>query len=146
MVMGLGPLLLVFMLVLGLTPSTLSQDDIAYRNFLTRHYDAKPKGRDHKYCESMMGKRGMTRPCKDFNTFVHGTKESIKAICTDENGSPYGPEFRISKSSFQVTNCKHYGGSSRPPCKYRATSGSRRIVIACRNGLPSHLDESIFHV
>lgn len=144
MVMGLGPLVLIFVLGLGVTPPTLAQDDSRYKHFLTQHYDAKPFGRNDRYCETMMKRRDLTSPCKDTNTFVHGNKGSIKDVCEDKNGKPYGKNFRISKSSFQVTTCKHVGGSPWPPCRYRATSGSRNIVIACENGLPVHFDESVF--
>ncbi|KAM9714410.1 angiogenin isoform 1-T1 [Dama dama] len=142
MVVVLSPLFLVFMLGLGLTPVALDQDDYRYRHFLTQHYDAKPKGRDDKYCNNIMQNRGLTRPCKDTNTFIHGNKNDIKAICEDRNGEPYGGNLRISRSAFQVTTCKHSGGSSRPPCKYRATKSSRVIVIGCENGWPVHFDES----
>ncbi|XP_055990214.1 angiogenin [Sorex fumeus] len=145
MVMVLNLLLLVFMLGLGLTPPTLAQDDSRYKRFLTQHYDAKPSGRNDRYCESMMKTRGLTTPCKDTNTFIHGKKRSIKAICEDKNGSPHGETLRISRSSFQVTTCKHIGGSSRPPCRYRATIGFRHILLACENGLPVHFDESFIH-
>ncbi|XP_058522120.1 angiogenin [Ochotona princeps] len=144
MVMALGPLLLIFMLGLGVTPPTLAQDDSRYQRFLTRHYDAKPLGRNDRYCETMMRRRGMTSPCKDTNTFVHGNKKKIKAICEAKNGRPYGDNFRISTSAFQVTTCKHIGGSPLPPCRYRATAGLRNIVVACEGGLPVHFDESFF--
>ncbi|XP_028360080.1 angiogenin [Phyllostomus discolor] len=142
MMMGLGPLLLVFMLGLSLTTSTLAQNDYRYRHFLTQHYDSKPNGRDDRYCNFMMAKRGLTSPCKDTNTFIHGTKTNIKAICDDKNGVPYGETFRQSKSSFQITTCKHIGQSSQPPCRYRANKGSRVIVVACEHGFPVHFDES----
>ncbi|KAM6202572.1 angiogenin [Rhynchocyon petersi] len=145
MVMGLGPLLLVFMLVLDLTPPTLTQDDPGYRRFLIQHYDAKPQGRNDRYCVSMMERRGLTRPCKDTNTFIHDNKNSIKAICGD-NGIPYGGNLRQSTSPFQITTCKHVGGSPRPPCRYRATKGFRNIVVACENGLPVHFDESFLNL
>ncbi|XP_004609570.2 angiogenin [Sorex araneus] len=142
MVMGPSLLLLVFMLGLGLTPPTLAQDDSRYKRFLIQHYDAKPSGRNDRYCDSMMKIRGLTTPCKDTNTFIHGKKRSIKDICGNKNGSPYGGTLRISRSPFQITSCKHIGGSSRPPCHYRATTGFRNIVVACENGFPVHFDES----
>lgn len=141
MVILLGPLLLVFMLGLGLAPLSLAKDEDRYTHFLTQHYDAKPKGRDGRYCESIMKQRGLTRPCKEVNTFIHGTRNDIKAICNDKNGEPYN-NFRRSKSPFQITTCKHKGGSNRPPCGYRATAGFRTIAVACENGLPVHFDES----
>ncbi|XP_032712860.1 angiogenin [Lontra canadensis] len=143
MMVGLGSLLLVCMLGLGLTPPALAQDDPRYRSFLTKHYDAKPWGRNDKYCEIMMKRRGLTTPCKDTNTFIHDNKNNIKAICGN-NGEPYGEGLRLSKSLFQVTTCRHRGGSPRPPCQYRATAGFRHIVVRCEHGLPVHFDESFF--
>lgn len=140
--MSLGPLLLVFVLGLVVTPSTLAQNDARYIKFLTQHYDANPTGRNDRYCDGMMRQRGLTSPCKDRNTFIHGNKDSIKAVC-GENGNPYKNNLRISISEFQVTTCSHRGGSPRPPCRYRAFRDFRRIVIACENGLPVHFDESI---
>uniref|UniRef100_A0A8C3W5B7 Angiogenin n=1 Tax=Catagonus wagneri TaxID=51154 RepID=A0A8C3W5B7_9CETA len=142
MAMLLGPLLLVFMLGLGLTPLSLAKDDYRYTHFLTQHYDANPKGQDDRYCERIMAIRELVRPCKDVNTFIHGNKNDIKAICNDKNGEPYKDHFRRSKSPFQITTCKHKGGSNRPPCRYRAVKGFRVIVIACENGLPVHFEES----
>uniref|UniRef100_G1QG44 Ribonuclease A-domain domain-containing protein n=1 Tax=Myotis lucifugus TaxID=59463 RepID=G1QG44_MYOLU len=143
MMMGLGLLLLVFMLGPCLTPPTLAQDG-RYKHFLNQHYDAKPSGRNDAYCDTMMRRRGLTSPCKDTNTFIHGTSNNIKAVCEDKNGVPYGANLRRSKSPFQVTTCKLRGGSNQPPCRYRATAGSRDIVIACERGLPVHFDESFY--
>ena len=78
MVMSPGSLLLVFLLSLDVIPPTLAQDNYRYIKFLTQHYDAKPKGRDDRYCESMMKERKLTSPCKDVNTFIHGTKKKWK--------------------------------------------------------------------
>lgn len=143
MAMSRGPLLLVFLLGLVVTPPTLAQeDDPRYKKFLTQHYYANPTGRDDRHCESMMRERHLTSPCKEVNTFIHGSRNNIKAICGD-NGSPYGENLIISNSSFRVTTCKHRGGSPRPPCRYRANADYRRVVVACENGLPVHLDESV---
>ncbi|XP_076983432.1 angiogenin [Tamandua tetradactyla] len=143
-VMGLSLLLLVFALDLGLTPPALTQDDPRYPRFLIQHHDSKPSGRNDRYCEMMMRIRGLTSPCKGTNTFVHGNKGNIVAVCENE-GTPYRADLRISKSLFQVTICKHKGGSPRPPCRYRATAGARQIVVACANGLPVHFDESFYN-
>ncbi|XP_052047562.1 angiogenin-like [Apodemus sylvaticus] len=145
MAMSPGPLLLVFVLGLFATPPTLAQNNPRYKKFLTQHYDANPTGRDDRYCERKMNERHLTSPCKDVNTFIHDSTNNIKAVC-GEKGSPYGENLRISDSPFQVTTCKHRGGSPRPPCRYRASSGYRRIVIACENGFPVHLDESVINV
>ncbi|XP_021010005.1 angiogenin-4 [Mus caroli] len=141
MTMSPRPLLLVFVLGLVVIPPTLAQNEM-YETFLKQHYDAKPKGRDHRYCESMMKERKLISPCKEVNTFIHDTKNNIKAIC-GEDGSPYGENFRISNSPFQITTCRHSGGSPKRPCRYRAFKDFRYIVIACEDGWPVHFDESI---
>ncbi|XP_068953822.1 angiogenin [Petaurus breviceps papuanus] len=141
---GMGPLLLFFILGLWLVSPSLTQENDRERHFLTQHFDFKPKGRNDKYCEKIMRQRGLTQPCKDVNTFIHGDYPSIKAVCGDKAGNPYREgRFRISKSPFQVTTCHHHGGSPRPPCKYRATPAFRYIVIACEHGLPVHLEHTI---
>uniref|UniRef100_H0XKP6 Angiogenin n=1 Tax=Otolemur garnettii TaxID=30611 RepID=H0XKP6_OTOGA len=145
MAMGVGPLLLVFMLGLGLTPPTLAQDSPTYKQFLNQHYDPRPSGRNSKYCEKMMERRGMTSPCKDTNTFIHGTKGSIKAICGDKKETSHIENLRMSKRPFHITTCRHLGGSSSPPCRYRASAAVRFIVIACENSLPVFFDESFLH-
>ncbi|XP_031218508.1 angiogenin-like [Mastomys coucha] len=143
MVLSPGLLLLVFVLGLVVTLPTLAQDDSRYKKFLTQHYDAKAKGRDDRYYERTMKERQLTSPCKEVNTFIHDTMNNIKAIC-GRDGSPYNEDLRISNASFQVTTCTHHGGSSRPPCRYRASKGSRRIVIACEKGFPIHLNEKSY--
>ncbi|XP_036303298.1 angiogenin [Pipistrellus kuhlii] len=131
MMMGLGPLLLIFILGLGQTPLILAQNDSRNRHFVAQHYVANPSGRNGRYCETIMRKGGLTSLCKD-------TSNNIKVICEDENGMPYRKKFRISRSPFQVL----LAGIKRdpwPPCQYRATSGSRDIVVACEHGLPAPL-------
>ncbi len=142
---AMDPFLLLFILGLWLVPPSLTtQANAREKHFLIQHYDSKPKGRDDKYCTAIMRQRGLTQPCKDMNTFIHGDYPSIKAVCGDKAGNPYeGGRLRISKSRFQVTNCEHRGGSTKPPCKYRATSDFRYIIIACENNLPVHLDQTI---
>ncbi|XP_072480088.1 angiogenin [Notamacropus eugenii] len=140
---GMGPLLLFFILGLWLV-SPLTQENDREKRFLTQHFDHHPTGRDDNYCETIMRERDLTNPCKDMNTFIHADYPKIKAVCEDNAGDPYQDErFRISKSQFQVTNCRHHGGSTRPPCRYRATADSRYIVIACEHGLPVHLEKTI---
>ncbi|XP_064341850.1 angiogenin isoform X2 [Camelus dromedarius] len=99
--MVMGPLLLVFLLGVGLIPPTLAQ---GYQEFLSKHHDANPRGRDDRYCETMMRRRGLTSPCKDTNTFVHGSSNNIRAICEDTNGEPYGIGLRRSRDFWENPN------------------------------------------
>nr|CDG32015.1 TPA: ribonuclease A a2 [Mus musculus] len=143
MVMSPGSLMLVFVLSLVVISPTLAKDNYRYIKFLTQHYDAKPTGWDHRYCYLCMMKKRIqeTLKCKEANTFIHDTKKNIKAIC-GENGGPYGANFRISNSPFQITTCNHSGGSPKPPCQYRDFKDFRYIVIACEDAWPVHFDES----
>lgn len=141
-VIVLGHLFLVFMLGLSMNPLILAQNDYRYINFLNRHHEANPRRRDAIYCKTMMERwKLISSPWRDTNTFIHGVKNNIKAICGDK-GSPYRENLRISTSPFQVTICKHKGGSPWPPCRYQAMEDSRHIVIGCENGLPVHFEES----
>uniref|UniRef100_A0A670KCI5 Ribonuclease A-domain domain-containing protein n=1 Tax=Podarcis muralis TaxID=64176 RepID=A0A670KCI5_PODMU len=99
----------------------------------------------HDIVMFMMKRRGLDKPaCKEVNTFIHGTKNNIIAVCTASGGKDYGKGLRISLRPFTVTTCKHKGGSTRPPCKYSDNKSSRYIVIACnQDGKPVHFDESL---
>ncbi|XP_053120223.1 angiogenin-like [Hemicordylus capensis] len=138
MMTKLGPLLLVLLLA---GPESSCGDNPRYEKFLRQHYDNPKSSFSGKYCDSIMAKRGLTKPeCKEVNTFIHETKNNIKAVC-EEGGEPYG-NLRRSKEHMKVTTCKLKGGSTRPPCKYKENSSPRYIVIGCENGWPVHYDES----
>ena len=141
MVMSPGPLLLVFVLRLVVIPPTLAQDAYRYIKFLTQHYDAKPKGPGRQILWTYDEGKKANLASKEVKTFIHDTKNNINAICV-KNGSPYREGLRISNSRFQVTTCKHTGGSPWPPRLYRASAGFWDIVIACKNGFPNHFYES----
>ncbi|XP_034991791.2 angiogenin-like [Zootoca vivipara] len=116
----------------------------SHQTFLKQHYDYPKSSVGNKYCDVMMKRRGLDRPCKDVNTFIHDTMNNIKAVCTESGGKDYGNGLRIALRPFTVTTCKHKGGSTRPPCKYSDNKSSRYIVIACnQNKEPVHFDESI---
>ncbi|XP_028571948.2 angiogenin-2-like [Podarcis muralis] len=116
-----------------------------YEKFLRQHYDNPKSSVGKQYCDVMMKRRGLDKPaCKEVNSFIHGTKNNIIAVCTASGGKDYGKGLRISLRPFTVTTCKHKGGSTRPPCKYSDNKSSRYIVIACnQDGKPVHFDESL---
>ncbi|XP_033024221.1 angiogenin-like [Lacerta agilis] len=116
-----------------------------YEKFLTQHYNHPKSSVGKKYCDVMMKRRGLDKPaCKEVNTFIHDTKNNIKAVCTASGGKDYGKGLRISLRPFTLTTCKHRGGSTRPPCRYSDNKSSRYIVIACNeHGEPVHFDESL---
>ncbi|XP_053120224.1 angiogenin-like [Hemicordylus capensis] len=135
-------LLLVLLVAQRLPESScMDNDNYRYRHFLSQHYDNPKSSFSGKYCNAIMSKRDLTRPeCKDTNTFIHGTKKKIKAVCTD-GGVPYGDQQR-SKNYFRVTTCTLQGIPTHHPCKYRENTTPRYIVIGCDGDWPVHYDES----
>uniref|UniRef100_A0A8C5WZH1 Ribonuclease A-domain domain-containing protein n=1 Tax=Laticauda laticaudata TaxID=8630 RepID=A0A8C5WZH1_LATLA len=132
-------LVLFFVLAVVLLPGAYAPD---YQTFLRQHYDNPKSNVGNHYCDTMMQRRGMTRPvCKDKNSFIHGTKKNINNVC-GSRGVPYGNGLRRSRNRFSVTTCKHRGGSNRPPCRYTENTSSRLIVVRCADGRPVHFDES----
>ncbi|XP_006264765.3 angiogenin-4 [Alligator mississippiensis] len=134
----------------------VSANQQQYERFLLQHVHCNPRGRDDAYCNRQMrymlreDRRRDPNPgkkiCKEINTFIHETKDAIRAVCQG-GGSEYvtrsGQVMHRSFSSFQVTTCRFHGGKPLENCRYRASRDSRRIVIACdedRN--PVHFEES----
>ncbi|XP_062993028.1 ribonuclease-like [Elgaria multicarinata webbii] len=134
-------LLLLVLLVAELLPSVSCGNNPRYEKFLKQHRD-EPRSRFHgRYCDTLMGSRGLTKPqCKEMNTFIHGSKRQIRAVCA-EGGVPSG-ELRRSRRHFRVTSCTLRGGSTLPPCEYKENTSPRYIVIGCEGGWPVHYDES----
>ncbi|XP_042327387.1 angiogenin-2-like isoform X1 [Sceloporus undulatus] len=134
---GSGPILFVLLAMVFIV-GTYAAD---YPSFLSHHYDNPRSNVGKRYCNTMMQRRGMTKPqCKAVNSFIHGSKKQIIAVCS-KGGKPYGNGLRRSNKQFSVTTCKLSGGSPRPPCNYRENRSNRFIVVACRGGKPVHFDE-----
>ncbi|XP_054849590.1 angiogenin-like [Eublepharis macularius] len=132
---------LLLLLVAELLPGFSDGNNPRYENFLNQHRD-DPKSSFHgRYCDTLMRSRGLTRPqCKEINTFIHGSKRQIRAVC-DRGGVPDG-QLQRSLQHFRVTTCTLRGGSTRPPCEYKENTSPRYIVIGCEGGWPVHYDES----
>ncbi|XP_062993025.1 angiogenin-2-like [Elgaria multicarinata webbii] len=131
-------LLGLLMVVVVFLPGAYAPD---YKTFLRQHYNNPKSNVGNRYCDTMMQRRGMTKPnCKAVNSFVHASKKQLRAVCA-KGGKPYGAGLRRSNSKFSVTTCKHTGGSTRPPCKYRQNNSQRYIVVRCAGGFPVHYDE-----
>ncbi|CAM2102705.1 unnamed protein product [Caretta caretta] len=148
-------LLLLLAAALVLLGASASQEQ--YDRFLLQHFDAKPKGRDDRYCNNRMrymmkeDRRRYPNPgpkvCKETNTFIHGNSDDIKAICTSHGGRNYVTRtrqaMRQSLRPFQITHCTWHGGKPLDNCQYRAARDSRMIVIACdKHEHPVHFAES----
>ncbi|XP_069057618.1 ribonuclease-like [Pleurodeles waltl] len=121
-----------------------------YQRFLRQHYDNPKSSGGNDYCEKMMLRRCMTnldppkKKCKETNSFIHATKKQIQGVC-GKGGKPYQnkKDLRVSLQPFSVTTCKNKGDAAVHPCQYKRSSTTRKIVIACRKGFPTHFDEGI---
>uniref|UniRef100_A0A8C8SXA6 Ribonuclease A-domain domain-containing protein n=1 Tax=Pelusios castaneus TaxID=367368 RepID=A0A8C8SXA6_9SAUR len=119
--------LLVVCLLPGASPHSLR-----YQTFLWQHHDNPRTQAGRDYCGTMMLRRGMTRPCKDINTFIHASRAQLHSVCRD-GGTPY-QGMRRSKRPLAVTTCelKRTQGAR---CIYRSHAASRYIVIGCSHGM-----------
>uniref|UniRef100_A0A8C4Y7X8 Ribonuclease A-domain domain-containing protein n=1 Tax=Gopherus evgoodei TaxID=1825980 RepID=A0A8C4Y7X8_9SAUR len=131
------------------TPPNTAASLTRYEKFLRQHIDyprtAAPDTRarnDRSYCNLMMQRRGMARPCKHTNTFVHAPASQLRDIC-GRAGRPAGRNLRNSNNRYRITICRLASGSTRPPCNYRGGSSTRRIRVACVRGLPVHYDRNL---
>nr|XP_056719008.1 ribonuclease-like [Euleptes europaea] len=118
----------------------------SYQKFLREHFDHPPtevpdRGR---YCDLLMKRRHMTSPhhCKHLNTFVHADTSRIIAVC-GEGGQPTKGDLRESAESFPLTLCELEKGSWAPDCRYRVSDSVERIIIACEDGFPVHLETEV---
>uniref|UniRef100_A0A8C0GBE4 Ribonuclease A-domain domain-containing protein n=1 Tax=Chelonoidis abingdonii TaxID=106734 RepID=A0A8C0GBE4_CHEAB len=99
-----------------------------YEKFLRQHHDNLRTNAGRDYC----GRRGMTRPCKDINTFIHASRAQIQSVCRD-GGTPY-QGMRRSNRPLAVTTCE-LRRTQGTRCIYRSHAASRYIVIGCVHGL-----------
>ncbi|XP_060110929.1 angiogenin-like [Heteronotia binoei] len=133
--------LLLLWLVAELLPGSSCGNNPRYEKFLNQHRDDPRSSFHGRYCDTLMRSRGLTRPeCKEVNTFIHGSKRQIRAVCS-QGGVPDG-QLQRSRQPFRVTSCTLRGGSVRPPCEYKENTSPRYIVIGCEDGWPVHYDES----
>ncbi|XP_038226032.1 ribonuclease-like [Dermochelys coriacea] len=130
---GTGPLFLA-LLVACLLLCASSQGP-RYQNFLWQHHDNPRTDAGRDYCGVMMQSRGMARPCKDINTFIHASLAQIRSVCRDGGTLYQGMLYqRRSKRPLAVTTCelKRTQGAR---CIYRSHAASRYIVIGCNHGM-----------
>uniref|UniRef100_A0A8D2KT02 Ribonuclease A-domain domain-containing protein n=1 Tax=Varanus komodoensis TaxID=61221 RepID=A0A8D2KT02_VARKO len=133
--------LLALLLVAELLPGSSCTNNPRYEKFLSQHRDEPRSSFRGRYCDSLMKIRGLTKPhCKEVNTFIHGSKRQIRAVCA-EGGLPSG-QLRRSQRPFRVTTCTLRGDSALHPCEYKENTSPRYIVIGCEDGWPVHYDES----
>ncbi|KAJ1121932.1 hypothetical protein NDU88_000440 [Pleurodeles waltl] len=124
--------------------------ETAYQQFLRQHRDSSDDGGGDAYCDKKMHERCMTNldppktKCKEVNSFIRATTNQIKAIC-EKAGKHYDGrgDLTVSLQPFRVTTCKNRGDPNVHPCEYRGSTTTRKIVIGCRGGDPTHFEEGI---
>ncbi|XP_044284078.1 ribonuclease-like [Varanus komodoensis] len=131
----------LFLLVLLSPLPAITQRETRHEKFLRQHNDF-PKTDSHldvrHYCNLMMQRRGMTNiNCKPSNTFIHGSHESLDAICR-EGGTHHSENYYDSNAIFEITACRIMGNVQKQPCNYRGRVSFQRIRVACQNGEPVH--------
>lgn len=96
------------------------------------------------YCNIMMQRRNMasSHHCKHLNTFIHTATSWIENVCGSE-GQPTTGDLRESNAKFPLTLCKLQSGSLPPDCKYEGANSLERIIIACEDGYPVHLETEV---
>ncbi|XP_053121687.1 probable inactive ribonuclease-like protein 12 [Hemicordylus capensis] len=118
----------------------------SYQNFQREHidYPTTQVPDPQQYCNLMMQRRDMATPkhCKHLNTFIHADPSHIQDVC-GQGGQPTTGDLRESNAPFSLTMCKLRRGSWATSCQYERTSGSERIIIACANGYPVHLQTEV---
>ncbi|XP_070262142.1 ribonuclease 4-like [Myotis yumanensis] len=139
---NLSLLLLSLLTLLGLGLVQPSYGQSTYQRFLREHVDSTGKGGTDLYCNTMMERRGMTRPrCKQFNTFIHDNIGTINNICNAPNIRCKNGNNNCHAGVVRVTDCRLTARSPQN-CRYGARASSRRVVIACEGNplVPVHLD------
>ncbi|XP_060638937.2 angiogenin-like [Anolis sagrei] len=136
-------LMLILVLACVIASGGSSQNP-RHEKFWRQHHDfprTNMAGQD--YCGTMMLRRGMARPCKDTNSFVHVPKNQLKDIC-GWAGTHYRRALRISREPLHVTTCK-LQGTLRGQCRYWSHTGQRHIHIGCdASGWPIRFEETNF--
>ncbi|XP_066486967.1 angiogenin-like [Tiliqua scincoides] len=133
----------LFLVVSCLIMNQVSLQNPRHEKFLRQHNDFPRTDAGQDYCRVMMHGRGMTRPCKDTNSFVHAPQNQLKDICSWA-GTHYRRALRLSKAQLTVTTCK-LQATSPGQCSYWAHTGQRHIIIGCDPaGWPIHFEESNF--
>lgn len=133
-------LLLLTLLGLGLLHPSYGQDR-KYQRFMQQHVDSRVTNHNETYCNLLMQGRKMTsRYCKYFNTFIHEDTWKVINICSTANIQCRNGEMNCHESAVNATDCRLIAGSKAPECRYRAMTGTRRVVIACDGNpaLPVH--------
>ncbi|XP_048374332.1 ribonuclease pancreatic-like isoform X2 [Sphaerodactylus townsendi] len=118
-----------------------SSDGATYADFARQHIEPSGPGNSNPnaYCNRMMRQRGMTTgACKTYNTFIHSDPDSIQNICCRHWICTSG-NFYNSRQRFRVTACFNIG--LYPNCNYVGTRMTKKICVACVNGLPVHFEK-----
>ncbi|KAL1004912.1 hypothetical protein UPYG_G00052120, partial [Umbra pygmaea] len=129
-------LFLVFLCAAVITHGQPANVGPHYQQFLRQHVK---RNMNREMCEGVMGNLRLTEPngrnCKSKNTFIAANSNHVRAICTG-GGTPRGNNLVESTNPFPVVICKHIGGDNHPRCRYRGSTSTRRVIIACNQEWP----------
>ncbi|KAK2848684.1 hypothetical protein Q5P01_008518 [Channa striata] len=134
----------VYLLMLLLAATVLSQQgNERYKHFINQHINGRMSVGS---CDAEIQRRGIivtgSNECKETNTFILANTNHVKAIC-GKAGTPYGG-MKKSNNPFSIIVCQLKNqGARRSHCQYRGQARTRKIVIACEEGLPVHFAEDI---
>lgn len=136
-------LLMLTLLGLGLVQPSYGQDRM-FQRFLRQHVDPLGVGGRDAYCNLMMQQRKMTQhQCKPVNTFIHEDIWNIRSICSTDSIQCKNGKMNCHEGVVKVTDCREIRNYGPPNCRYRASTHTRRIVIACEGNplVPVHFDK-----
>ncbi|XP_056109149.1 ribonuclease-like 3 [Rhinichthys klamathensis goyatoka] len=136
----------ILLLVVCVSFSTHAQPD-GYEKFLKQHVFG---AMTVQKCDSEIRIRGIVRPqttngCKETNTFILANKKYVRAVC-GKAGTALGDDKFMSNNPFPVVICKKNSGDTHPHCKYRGVRSTRKIVVSCEDGWPTHYAEDVINV
>ncbi|KAL1004910.1 hypothetical protein UPYG_G00052100 [Umbra pygmaea] len=136
-------LFLVFLCAAVITHGQPANVGPRYKQFLRQHVKGDMTA---KKCDGVIGNLKLTEPngrnCKSKNTFILANSNQVRAICT-RGGRPRGNGLFESNNPFPVVICKHTGVEYHNKCRYRGSTSTRKVVIACDQGWPVHYGDDI---
>ncbi|XP_034546417.1 ribonuclease-like 3 [Notolabrus celidotus] len=133
------------LLILSMLLATVLCVNEGYRKFINQHVKGDMST---TRCNSEILSRSISKTnsneCKETNTFIRATTNTIKSIC-ERAGEPYG-DLTKSLQPFSIVVCTlRNQGARHPRCEYRGQDRTRRIAIRCEGGLPVHFDRDIVY-
>ncbi|KAK6299156.1 ribonuclease-like 3 [Coregonus clupeaformis] len=113
-----------------------------YQRFLLQHVKGGMTIQNCQHVMSNLRLTGTDGKCKWKNTFILANPVDVKPICGG-GGTRRNSNLFESNNPFSVVICQRTGGDYHPNCKYRGSSSTKRVVIACDGKWPVHYDGDI---